>query len=1351
MIIKRKREVIRRRKSLTSSGMQLRSQRVGSEPTKMATKFQEFDQAREDFVSYTERLECYFTVNKVQETDRVNFFVTLMGAETYSLLKRLVAPKKPTQFTFVELVGKLSQHFDPAKNVVVERFKFGKRDQKPNESCADYAVDLRNLARTCEFGDFLDEALRDRFVCGLQNANVIQKTLLDVQGLTFDKACTLAQNMELTESNTRMITQIKPEVEHAHQVTRQTSRPIRQEKPSSSRRPATSHHKSSTDNQHSTGREMQCRRCGRPHDEQTCPVRNWKCFNCSQRGHVAALCRSKGNKGKRIHNTAVVQRDSTQQSSEFEEESERWGYCINHSSESILQTVSPLMVEVEVEGQPMMFEVDSGAARSIIPKKMYLRHFKHLACRKSDVKLRSVLGESLEIFGKLQVNVKCKSREHMLPLIVAESNAVPALLGRGWLEKLLPKWKESWNVQDHQVKVVSEEQKLNSYKVKFPNVFDKESNSKIRGFEAEIVMKPGVTPVFCKPYDIPYALVDKVKGELDRLVKVGTLVPVTASEWASPLVVVPKKNGALRLCVDFKMTLNRHIQTEHYPLPKAEDIFATLAGCTKFTVLDLANAYQQLAVPESAYQYLTVNSRWGLYRFTRLTYGISSAPALFQSIMDRILQGLDHVSCYLDDILIGGENAEDLAWNVERVLERLNEYNVRINADKCNWFADTVTYLGHQLDAKGIHPTLEKVEAIVNAPRPDNLKQLQAYLGLLNFYNRFLPNASGRLKPLHRLLEKEAEWSWSKEADQAFKLSKQLLVDNQFLVHFDLTKPIVVSCDASPYGVGAVLSLVIDNVERPVMFASATLNSAERNYSQLEREALAIIFAVRRFHKYVYGVPFTLLTDHAPLKTILGPKKGIPTLAAARLQRWAIVLSAYDYRLEYRKGTENAPADAMSRLPLSKKVIDDVNLLSLMSQPDLMLQLQTELFANKGTPLRAADVERESAYDVRLARVREYVKSGWPASLDNAELMPYFRRRTELSLEGNCLVWGSRIVIPAKLRDEVLQLLHDGHAGVVRMKMLARSFVWWPGLDQDIETKASHCESCQDSRPMAPKVPLVSWTVTERPWQRLHMDFGEKDGTKLLLLVDSHSKWIELWKMESTSASKVIDKLRSVIAQFGIPEVIVTDNGPPFGSVELKEYCKKMGIELKHSPPYHPNSNGAAEAAIKSMKRAIFRSGTSGQLSMQEKIDGYLFTQRNMPHSMTGRTPAEVMLRFQPRTKLAMLKPNWTRSWSRTLDKSVERVNKHRIKTNRSFQADQLVWVKNVRDTAGKAWVPGIISKVEGPVTYWVKTGDKELFAHADHIRIREELDIEDVVQPMPITTSQRPKRVIVKPRKFDC
>ena len=315
------------------------------------------------------------------------------------------------------------------------------------------------------------------------------------------------------------------------------------------------------------------------------------------------------------------------------------------------------------------------------------------------------------------------------------------------------------------------------------------------------------------------------------------------AEWAAPIVPVCKSNGQIRICGDYKVTINKGVVEDKYPLPRVNDLYASLAGEESFTKLDLSHAYLQLPLDEGSRDYITINTHKGLFRYTRLPYGISVAPSIFQRTLESLLVGIPRVCIFLDDILVTGKTREEHVANLRLVLKRLDQAGLKLNNQKCEFFNQSVVYLGHKIGRDGLHPTDEKVKAIWDAPNPTNVRELRSWLGLLNYYGRFLCNMSTILAPLHILLRKETKWRWENEQVTAFRAAKEMLQSESLLVHFDPDKHILLACDASPYGVGAVLShQMADGSERPIAFASRSLSPAHTNYSQLDKEGLSLVF-----------------------------------------------------------------------------------------------------------------------------------------------------------------------------------------------------------------------------------------------------------------------------------------------------------------------------------------------------------------------------------------------------------------------------------------------------------------------------------------------------------------------------
>ena len=353
---------------------------------------------------------------------------------------------------------------------------------------------------------------------------------------------------------------------------------------------------------------------------------------------------------------------------------------------------------------------------------------------------------------------------------------------------------------------------------------------------------------FKKPYPVPYALRGAVERDLERLENLGVIEKINFSHWGAPIVTVPKPDGSVRICGDYKVTVNPVLQVDQYPVPKAEDLFTTLAGGQKFTKLDLSHAYQQVLLSKDPRQYVAINTHKGLYQYNRLPFGITSVPVIFQQTMEKLLQGIPRVTVYIDDILVTGKSDQEHLHNLNLVLERLHQYGLRLKRGKCSFMEPSVRYLGYLIDKEGLHTTPEKVQAILHKPVPRDVKKLRSFLGLVNYYSKFIRNLSTIVQPLNRLLFRNTPWKWSDECQEAFKTLKERLASSKVLVHYDPALPLKLDCDASAYGVGAVLSHVFpDGEERPIAYASCTLTKTERGYAQVEKEALSLVYGVKKY------------------------------------------------------------------------------------------------------------------------------------------------------------------------------------------------------------------------------------------------------------------------------------------------------------------------------------------------------------------------------------------------------------------------------------------------------------------------------------------------------------------------
>ena len=401
-----------------------------------------------------------------------------------------------------------------------------------------------------------------------------------------------------------------------------------------------------------------------------------------------------------------------------------------------------------------------------------------------------------------------------------------------------------------------------------------------------------------------------------------------------------------------------------------------------------------------------------------------------------------------------------------------------------------------------MHTSNEKVKAIDSFHMPTNKADLSVFCGMVKYYHRFLPRVSEIMTPLFALIGQNSVWKWGECENKAFLKAKELLKSNNLLIHYDASTPLFLTCDASLYGLGAVLEQKDkDGLLRPVSYASRTMAKAEENYSQTEKVGLAVVWSVSKFHKYLFGRSFEIWSDHKPLLGLIGESKAVPRIASGRIIRWSLLLAGYNYKLCYKPGCRIPNADCLSRFPKQVDVADPPKV-----GEEILLLDQLSL-----TVVRADDIRRWTDHDPVLSCVRNNILRGWE-ECSSEEFRPYINRKDELTVLNGCVLWGNRVFIPPQDRESVINELHESHPGIVKMKSLARCYTWWPSMDKDLEMKGSACRKCQENRnfPMS-KQPLHPWEFPSKLWSRLHIDYaGPIDGHMFLVVVDAFSKWLEV-------------------------------------------------------------------------------------------------------------------------------------------------------------------------------------------------------------------------------------------------
>ena len=1266
------------------------------------------------FDEWLEILEAWFIINEI--TDNANkraALITKIGTKGYKVMRSLVQPSKPLQTAYDVIVKALKAHYTPPVSEIMLRFHFHKRHQHQGENISQFVAELRRLSDGCNFTD-VEEMLRDRLVVGIRDVAIQGKLLSKKkEDLTFKNTFAVAVAMETARKDVQDIKSLPKTEENVNKVYSKKERSKKTVKSSSG-------HKSSA-SKSTVKTNFPCWRCGNAsHQPDDCSFKKDKCHKCSKLGHTKSQCEKVKAylAKKRTARANLIESDSEPESDNDEVEV---NYLMHLTSGNVnkIEKVDVISLPLIVNSQSVPFEMDTGSPWSIVSKKVYDSLGDMPPIKSQAVSLRDYNGSPVEILGSVDVNVQlaAQSESVKLPLLITSKGA--SLCGRQWLSQLGIQVQGAIEsaVKSSSVQAISAKpalKNLDSILDQEAEVFNTTKLGKLKGYQAKVYPVEEAKTLFYKASSVAYSTKVKLDAEIEKLLEQEVIEPVRYSDYACPLVIAKKSDGNIRICGNYKLTANKVLRLEKYPIPSLEDLLQSLQGGVKFSKLDLSHAYHQIELDEDARKFTTVNTHRGLFRFCRLPFGIASAPAIFQRTMESLLGDIPMCKAYLDDVIISGRNDAEHLANLETVLSRLRESGLRLKRDKCSFLQESITYLGHRLDASGIRPVEDKVSAIKDAPEPQNQEELQSFLGLLGYYRKFIPNLSKEIAPLNELLQKKyksakksktskpsSAFQWGSAQKKAFKKAKELLSSDTLLVHYNSDWPVLLQCDASPYGLGSVISHVLpDGSERPIAFASRSLSPAEKNYAQYEREALAIIFGLTKFHKYLHGRSFTIVTDHKPLLQLFGEKPVSP-MASARITRWQMLLGAHQYEIRYKPGKEHCNADGLSRLPLkSQETEEEVSFIHLLSELD-------------SSPITAQEIKSSLKKDLTLSRVREYLRSGWPSknALDD-QFLSFYSKRDELSVEDDIVLYGPRVVVPNDkvLRQKILAELHATHPGIVKMKLLARSYVWWPQIDSELEQEVRTCSQCQENQRNPVKVPIHPWEFPENPWERVHLDFASIDGVEVLIAVDAYSKWIEAVVMKSTTAQATIKVVRQMFARYGLPETIVTDNGPQFTCSEFFDFLVKNGVRFVQTPPKHPASNGLAERAVQTVKKGV------GKLdgSLKEKIEKFLFRYRVTPQSTTGKMPCELLMRRKLRTRLDLIKPSLNKKVKRAQSGMKEVVGG---KTRTVSLKDQVL-VKNF--SWGPTWLRGVVESEVSSSIWEVRLEDGRLVRrHLDQIQKR--------------------------------
>lgn len=783
-------------------------------------------------------------------------------------------------------------------------------------------------------------------------------------------------------------------------------------------------------------------------------------------------------------------------------------------------------------GGKIKMVADTGCGQNIISSKLYKEQFKRCPLKHTNKKFVAY-GQRypLKCLGYFEANMTTGMSSIVEHIYVIEGHA-ESLLGRQCCFDLgVLKQVKFMNTDNASIKISND--KLSSLVKEYDDLFHGLSN--ITNFTHNINIDPNIKAVSQPLRRIPLSQIEAVSDEIDRMLEDGVIEKSTKpSPWVSNLVVVPKQSGGIRLCCDYR-ELNKAIIRERHVLPKVEDTLNALCGSRYFAKIDARSGFLQLSLAEDSRHLTTFITNKGCFQFKRVPFGLSDISETFQKVMEEILYGLEGVKISIDDVIVHAYTLDELIVRLRRVFERCRQRNLKLNASKCEFGLTEIKVLGHVITSQGIKPDPAKTEAIRNAPAPKNVSEVKSFLGLCGYVSKFIPHYADLVEPLRVMTRKGVNWLWANEQAQAFDRLKLALSSESVLACFKLGCPTFLITDASPVGLGAVLVQEQCTKElKPVAYISRSLSSTEERYSQIERETLACVWAVERFHNYLFGNEFVLCVDNKPLTSLLAPncKKILPP----RIQRLAWRLYQYNYKIEHVVGEKNI-ADLLSRLPLSE--LDET---TSGRVADSYIRFVVG-FDESERALSFADLRAATAKDKILSVLLNLIQSGtWSA---DENIKPFRLLRDQLSVYDGIVLRGDRIVVPEVLVKRVLKLAHISHVGMVKTKQNLRQKYFWIGMDKDIESFVQNCEACATTRPLNFNTPLQPVSFPKGPWIKGGVDIvGPIEDKYLVTFIDYYSSFPEVVITRDISAKNIVRILSDIFARHGYPEEIVSDNGP---------------------------------------------------------------------------------------------------------------------------------------------------------------------------------------------------------------
>jgi len=767
-------------------------------------------------------------------------------------------------------------------------------------------------------------------------------------------------------------------------------------------------------------------------------------------------------------------------------------------------------------------------------------------------------------------------------------------------------------------------------------------------------------PIKQRPRREPLGMKDVVKKEIDKMTEKGIIEPST-SAWASPIVLVKKKDGTIRFCIDYRK-LNSVTTKDAYPLPRIEDNLDALKGAKFFTTLDLSSGYWQVAMAPEDKEKTAFCTKYGLFQFNVMPFGLCNAPGTFERLMETVLRGMqwERAVLYLDDIIVFSEDVKGHLERLEEIFQRLKAANLMLKPSKCHFFKQQVEFLGHIVSQEGVSTDPQKVKAVSEWPIPRRVRDVRAFLGLTGYYRRFIQNYGEIAKPLHQLTEKNTAFVWSDERQQAFEQLKTALTTAPILGYpsTDVEDVFVLDTDASNCHIGAVLSQRQGGDEKVIAYGSKVLSKSERNYCVTRRELLAVVHFIKQYRHYLLGRNFELRTDHGALTWLFKFKE-----PDGQVARWLEMLSEYDFKISHRAGKTHGNGDGLSRrpcpddCPTCKKGeigVETVSIKRILKQPTGKGRTARRRDALATRTDRGGDawidmLRKAQEDDDNLMKLNDWTERPSYSEISGyaPEVKVYWSKWKQLRkrdnlwtykwLDGDKEWW--KIIVPDKMRGDIIAEHHDtrmaGHFGIQRtLSRLRASPYYWPQMKDSVENWIKKCDVCQRTKPeIKRQLAPMGQLAAGRPLERVAVDvmgpFKEtvRKNRFVIVVGDYFTKWMEAYPVPNHKAETVATTLvDNFFCRFGIPQSLHSDQGRDFESKLFQEMCQLLDIDKTRTTPWHPQSDGMVERFNRTLQTLLKQTIQQNQEDWDQHIAVCCMAYRSSVHDVTKKTPNMLML-----------------------------------------------------------------------------------------------------------------------------